>query len=411
MAIIRPFKGVRYNPQKSRIQDVIAQPYDKITPSMQKDYYEKSVHNIVRVILPYESPDKYKEAGELLAIWLKEGILVQDEAPCFYPYHQEFIDPASGERKTRKGFCATLKLEDFSTGVVLPHERTLSKPKEDRLNLLRAAKTHLGQIFMLYPDEKNFITKLFASPTSKQPLIEVEESYERGVVHRMWAVSDSKILNKVAEFMRDKSLLIADGHHRYETALNYSKENPLSHYVMVTFVSMSDLGLVILPTHRAIYNIKIERDEFIKKLGKYFRVGRRNSLEELDIKKHVFGLYINGAYYRLELTDSSLINEFVEAKRSEVYKNLDVTLLHSCIIEGILGISRESIARKENIEYLRDAKEGIRGVDSGKFSLLFLLPPTGINEVRSISQKKEAMPQKSTDFYPKLITGLVMYRP
>ncbi|MEA3431293.1 MAG: DUF1015 domain-containing protein [candidate division WOR-3 bacterium] len=409
MANVRPFQGVRYNTEKVRIKDVVTQPYDKITPVMQETYYKKNDYNIVRVILPYDSPNKYEKAGEYLRAWLNSGILVRDKTPCIYPYHQEFTAP-TGERKTRKGFCAIIKLEDFSTGVVLPHERTLSKPKEDRLNLLRATKTHLGQIFMLYPDEKNFVTELLAPATSLLPVIEVEESFEEGVIHKIWKVTDGKIINEISKFMADKSILIADGHHRYETALSYSRENPDAGYVMVTFVSTSDKGLVILPTHRALYNIKVEKNECLKALNNYFSVKKQHSLESLGIKRHTFGLYIDREFYRLELKNSSIMDRFVEPDRSEEYKNLDITVLHSCIIEGILGISKESIARKENIEYLRDAKQGIKGVDSGRFSMLFLLPPTGIDEVRRISQKREAMPQKSTDFYPKLITGLVMCR-
>jgi uncharacterized protein (DUF1015 family) len=409
MAVVKPFLGVRYNEQKVNIKDVVTQPYDKITPHMQEAYHRRSNYNIVRVILPYESPDKYERAGEYLREWLKDGVLMQDETPCIYPYHQEFTAPTGG-RQTRKGFCAILKLEDFSTGVVLPHEKTLSKPKEDRLNLLKATKMHLGQIFMLYPDEKNFITELLSPLTSQLPLIEVEESYEKEVIHRMWKVTDSEIIDEISKFMSDKSLLIADGHHRYETALSYSRENPDAGYVMVTFVSTSDEGLVILSTHRALYNIKVQKDKFLGSLNNYFYVEKRNSLESLDIKRHTFGLYMDGDFYRLELTDSGIMDRFAEPKRSKEYKNLDVTVLHSCIIEGILGISKESIARKENIEYLRDAREGIKGVNSGRFSMLFLLPQTRIDEVRRISQKREAMPQKSTDFYPKLITGLVMCR-
>jgi len=409
MANVRPFQGVRYNTEKVRIKDVVTQPYDKITPVMQETYYKKNDYNIVRVILPYDSPNKYEKAGKYLRAWLNAGILVQDKTSCIYPYHQEFTAP-TGERKTRKGFCAIIKLEDFSTGVVLPHERTLSKPKEDRLNLLRATKTHLGQIFMLYPDEKNFVTELLAPATSLLPVIEVEESFEEGVIHKIWKVTDGEIINEISKFMADKSVLIADGHHRYETALSYSRENPDAGYVMVTFVSTSDDGLVILPTHRALYNIKVEKNECLKALNNYFSVKKQHSLESLGIKRHTFGLYIDREFYRLELKNSSIMDRFVEPERSEEYKNLDITVLHSCIIEGILGISKESIARKENIEYLRDAKQGIKGADSGRFSMLFLLPPTGIDEVRRISQKREAMPQKSTDFYPKLITGLVMCR-
>ncbi|MCD5383899.1 DUF1015 domain-containing protein [candidate division WOR-3 bacterium] len=407
MAIIAPFAGVRYNSRKVDVRDVVTQPYDKITPSMQKEYYKRSDYNIVRVILPYESENRYEEAQKALIEYFSNDILLCDNIASLYPYHQEFVDQ-DGNKRIRKGFSALLKLEDFSTGVVLPHERTHSKPKEDRLNLLTATETHLGQIFMLYPDEKNFISKLLAP--KDLPLIEIEESYERGVIHKMWQMTDTSIINQVSKYFRDKSVLIADGHHRYETALSYSRKNPSADYVMATFVSTSDPGLVILPTHRALFNTKVKVDQFLSRLSQYFNIKKLDSLSSCSIARHRFTLYIDGLFYNLALRDPSIMDMFVEPTKSPEYKNLDVTVLHSCIIEGILGISKESIAKKENIEYLRDAEKGIEGVDSGRFEMLFLLPATSIDEVKKISERREAMPQKSTDFYPKLLTGLVMYK-
>lgn len=408
MAEIKPFKGIRYNQEKVNLSDVVTQPYDKITPSMQEAYYKKSEYNIIRIELNKEK-DPYTGANTFFEQWQDEGILIQDKEPSIYPYFQEYITP-QGESKLRKGFVAILKLEDFSTGVVLPHERTLSAPKEDRLKLLRATRANFGQIFMLYSDIENKISNLIdAKISATPPLIDISESYEKRVSHKLWRIWDEETISSIQRLMATKTLLIADGHHRYETALNYSKENPTATHRMVTFVSMEDPGLLILPTHRAIYGISTEG--FIDKVTKFFAVKEYNSKESvltaLSGKKHVFGLY-NGKFWVLKLKNANLMDKFVSKDRTYEYKTLDVTVLHSVIIEHVLMISKEKIARKENIDYLRDIDEGIEGVKAGKYDLFFILNPTRIEEVRKISACREVMPQKSTDFYPKLITGLVI---
>ncbi|MDD2890538.1 MAG: DUF1015 domain-containing protein [bacterium] len=410
MAQIKPFKGIRYNKEKVKPADVVTQPYDKITPAMQADYYNKNPYNIVKLILNKEK-DPYTDAKKHLNEWLQNDILTpQDNNPCIYPYFQEYTTPKGGT-KTRKGFIALLKLEDFSTKIVLPHERTLSGPKEDRLKLLRATEANMEQIFLLYPDSENSIMKLIdGNIKNTTPLIDVRESYEKDVTHKVWKIDNQDVIAKIQKLMDPKSLLIADGHHRYETSLNYMKENPNAKFIMATFIAIEDPGLLILPTHRAMYGIKAEN--FIEKAKEFFTVkecaNKENLISELDkAKAHSYGLY-NGKFYFLTLKDESIIEKFVEKDRTDEYRKLDVTVLHSLIIEKMLGISKEAVARKENIEYLRGLEDGIKGIDNKKYSLFFILNPTKMKEVSLIANKQETMPQKSTDFYPKLISGLVI---
>ncbi|MFA5031745.1 MAG: DUF1015 domain-containing protein [bacterium] len=410
MAQIKPFKGIRYNKEKVKPADVVTQPYDKITPAMQADYYNKNPYNVVKLILNKEK-DPYNDAKKHLTEWLQNDILTpQDNNPCIYPYFQEYATPKGGT-KTRKGFIALLKLEDFSTKIVLPHERTLSGPKEDRLKLLRATEANMEQIFLLYPDAENSIMKLIdENIKNTTPLIDVCESYEKDVEHKVWKIDNQDVIAKIQKLMDPKSLLIADGHHRYETSLNYMKENPNAKYIMATFIAIEDPGLLILPTHRAMYGIKAEN--FIENAKEFFTVkecaNKENLMSELDkAKSHSYGLY-NGKFYFLTLKDESIIDKFVEKDRTDEYRKLDVTVLHSLIIEKMLGISKEAVARKENIEYLRGLEDGIKGIDNKKYSLFFILNPTKMKEVSLIANKQETMPQKSTDFYPKLISGLVI---
>jgi uncharacterized protein (DUF1015 family) len=415
MAEIRPFKGVRYNQKKVNIEQVITAPYDRISPERQEDYYKKSEYNIVRIILGKAFPNdteknsRYTRARDFFEKWVKEDILRSDESPALYPYYQEYLTP-DNKKMVRKGFTALVKLEDYSKGVVLPHERTLSKPKEDRLNLLRATRVNFGQIFMLYPDSENKIANILENEIkNRAPAISVSELYEPDVVHKLWVMDNKEVISEVTELMQDKILLIADGHHRYETALNYSKENPEAKYRMVTMVSMDDPGLLILPTHRALYGIE-NKESFLEKAKEFFFIEdvKRDIFDKMKGEKYCFGLYIGNKYYLLRLKNEKLIDRFVGSEKTKEYKRLDVTVLHSILIENILGISREKVARKENIDYLRDPEQGIKGVNSRKYDLVFFMNPTRIDEVKAIAEKKETMPQKSTDFYPKMITGLVM---
>ena len=406
MAEIKAFKGISYNQAKIRIENVITQPYDKITPQLQALYYENSPYNIVRIELN-KSSDPYTSAKEHFESWLNEGILVQDDQLCIYPYFQEY-----GSNKVRKGFIALLKIEDFSSGVVVPHERTFSGPKEDSLQLLRATGANFGLIFMLYSDTELKVQTLIDNEIKNiPPVIAVREAFEKDAYHKLWKVSSPNVIKEIQELMRSKTLLIADGHHRYETALNYSKENPLAKYVMVTFVAMEDTGLLILPTHRAMYGI--DKTGFMNNVAKYFDVEPCGDKEELMTKLkgkyHHYGVY-DGKFWVLKLKDDSLVEELGEQGRTYEYKALDVTVLHRVILEKVLGIPKEKLLKKECVDYLREIEDGVEGVNRGKYQLFFILNPTRIEEAQKISTQHEVMPQKSTDFYPKLISGLVMYK-
>jgi uncharacterized protein (DUF1015 family) len=414
MAEISAFNGIRYGNRIKDLSQVVTQPYDKITKEMQENYYNKSEYNIVRIILgktsPSDNDNQYNRARDYFERWQNDGIFIQDSKPSIYPYYQEYR--WDGRQLLRRGFICLIKLEDFSIGTVLPHERTMSGPKEDRLQLLRATKANFGQIFMLYPDPQNAVASLIESNISdKEPIINTYESYENNVRHKVWRIDEEEVIEEVKERMRDKTLLIADGHHRYETALKYRNENSNARYRMATLVSMDDPGLVILPTYRALHSVG-NLDDFSSKVSEFFEIEQMSSKEMLfkvmKGRKHCFGLYFGGKFCILTLKDEDLIDRFVGKNRSPEYKLLDVTVLHAILIEHILGISKEEQASKQKINYLRDANLGIEGVDRGKYDLVFFMNPTRIDEVKRISEKKELMPQKSTDFYPKLITGLII---
>lgn len=418
MAEIKPFKGIRYSNKIEDLSKVVTQPYDKITKEMQEDYYNKSEYNIVRIIFGKTFPDdnqnnnQYTRARDYFERWQTDGILIQDSKPSIYPYYQEYR--WGGRQFLRRGFICLIKLEDFSTGTVLPHERTMFGPKEDRLKLLRATKANFGQIFMLYPDPKNTVASLIEDHIrDEEPIINTYESYEDNVRHKVWRIDSEEIIEEVKKSVKDKTLLIADGHHRYETALKYFNENPNAGYRMVTLVSMDDPGLLILPTHRAIYGVG-NLDNFLSKVSEFFEIEQISNKEILfkvmEGKKHCFGLFFGGKFYFLILKDEDLIDRFVEKDKSPEYKLLDAIVLHAILIEHILGISKEEQASKQKIDYFRDVNLGIEGVNKGKYDLVFFMNPTQIDEVKQISEKKELMPQKSTDFYPKLITGLVINR-
>lgn len=431
MAKIAPFRGVRYNPQRFEKLDLtVSLPYDRIKGDLQERYYQLDEHNIVRIIKgkafpgDTETDNQYTRAREFYEEWLKKGILIRDLKPAIYGYSQEFRLP-SGEFATRMAFIAALQLTDYKEGVVLPHERTLSGPKEDRLTLLRATAVNFGLIFMLYPGDE--IAALLAPHLAKGPDLDLYAVGEAEVRHRLWLIDDQETIAALQAQMEPKrNLIIADGHHRYETALAYRDEmrqksptwepDMAFNYRMVGLVSMDDPGLTILPTHRVMHSIPHwETAEFLAKAEEFFEVSPAEGKDELfskmaqmAAKEHLFGLFDGQGYHLLHLKDEGVMDRFVEASRAQEWKTLDVTILHELLIERVLGIDKESVKRQENINYIRDAEEGIEAVKSGQAQFVFFLNPTKISQVRACSGVGEKMPQKSTDFYPKMISGLVM---
>ena len=430
MASVKPFKGIRYNPE--RIQDlsqVISQPYDRIQHGLQEEYYELNDYNVVRIIKGKEFPDDgedrnvYTRAQDYLSRWLEQGVLMREPEPALYVLHQEFPLP-NGDLVTRKALISALKLARFEEGIVLPHERTLSGPKVDRLKLTRATQTYFGNVFMLYPDPTNVVTATLERALSHEPDADVREVLEHDVRQRFWVVTDPDIIAAVTEEMRPKrNLVIADGHHRYETALNYrdeqraqypgAPENVGFEYLMVALVSMSDPGLTILPTHRLIDNYhRMGGAELLKKLSEHFEIQQVPSREALQQKTEEeidqigrIGLVISQGLYHLKLKDDSIMIRLAP-DRVPSWRELDVSVLHELILEHVLGLTKESIERKENIEYLREPDLGYDQIAAGEAQFMFLLNPTRMEQVILCTEAGEKMPQKSTDFYPKVVTGL-----
>jgi uncharacterized protein (DUF1015 family) len=350
--------------------------------------------------------------------------MLRDTAPALYVYHQTFALP-DGSELTRKAFVAALELVEFTEGIVLPHERTHSGPKVDRLNLLRATETNFGQIFMLYPDAENRINAIFdAAIAGHTPAADVREYFEKDVRQQLWVVNDPQVLAQVAAEMAPKrGLIIADGHHRYETALNYRAEMRQQHpgapdnagfnYRMVTLVSMDDPGLTILPTHREIYDYTAKTTtQVLEDASEYFevkpladRAALDEALAEATPSDRRIGFY-DGRYFVLGLKSPQTMDE-IAPDRVKEWRMLDVSILHELLIERIMGFTKERVEAKEGIEYHRDLDLALAHVDEGQAQCVYILNPTRMAEVKACSDKDAKMPQKSTDFYPKVITGLV----
>jgi uncharacterized protein (DUF1015 family) len=435
MANIHPFRAFRYDPQQVSLSQVVTQPYDKITPARQDQYYAANQHNLVRIILGRreEKDDAkdnvYSRAAGYFRGWREQGILRQDAPPSIYVYSQRFTLPGSATQLERRGFIAVGRIEDYSAGVVYRHEQTLAKPKADRLALLRATRGHFGQLFMLYEDSGQ-IDSMLANPGD--PVISVEDEY--GVLHRVWQVTDEQVIQSVQAAMSDKKLIIADGHHRYETALTYRNERRATEssapgqpgtapyeFVMMTFVNMNSPALLILPTHRVVRGLPAFSEETFRNASRAFF-----DVEEVDGS-------IDGPRATAILRESGRAGTSilaVTAKRAFLLhhpnpsaeatglaglsvrqQELDVVQLHKCLLEKVLKLSEESIHNQRNLSYVRDAAEALAQVRdaSSPADIAFLMNPCRMSQVRDIAFGGEVMPQKSTDFYPKLLSGLTIY--
>lgn len=446
MASIFPFRALHYDPARVDLSQVVTQPYDKITPDMQERYHQASPYNLVRIILgkrettDNETENTYSRAAGNFADWRRRGIFLQDGEPSIYLYVQRFAVPGGKSEAERRGFIALGKIEDYAAGVVFRHEQTLAKPKTDRLNLLRATRAHFGQIFMLYSDPAAEIEAAMAP--SGAPQIEVRDEY--GVRHQLWKISDRDVINLVVGKMRDKKLIIADGHHRYETALNYRNERRTAVFpvgtmprertsdgfaqgaesetapyemLMMTFINMDSPGLLILPTHRVVHGVEGFTPEALHETAKnYF------SVEEVDATidaARAQGILRQAGLVgpallavtatKVFLLDRPKADPGVFGNLSLRQQSLDVVQLHKCMLEGALGLSEESIREQQNLSYVRDTSEALQRVRSGAANVAFLMNPVRMPQVRDIAFAGEVLPQKSTDFYPKLLSGLTIY--
>jgi uncharacterized protein (DUF1015 family) len=431
MADIHPFRALRYDSQQLKLSDVVTQPYDKISPAMQARYYELSQHNLVRIILGRRGEtdtDKfnvYSRASEYLHDWRSGGVLRQDAQPALYLYSQNFTIPGTRDVAERRGLIALGRIHDYSDQVVYRHEQTLSKPREDRLNLLRATRAHFGQIFMLYSDPAHEVDSLLLKHAGDEPEMSVLDEYE--VLHRVWAIRDPELVRTVQERFCAKKLLIADGHHRYETALAYRNEQRAQlgavdrdaphEFVMMTLIPMESRGLVILPTHRIVQSLPTyDREQMLESARRYFDIDRidlrtesrsaTTLLDEAGTSGTAFVAVTRQGPYLMRAKKRSI--EDALSYVSDRQRGLDVVQLHKIMLERVLGISEEAIRNQEHVVYERDAFEAISRVRQGA-NVAFLMNPARIEQVRDIAFAGEVLPQKSTDFYPKLLSGLVIY--
>ncbi len=445
MAQVYPFRAFRYNPARAPFDRVLTQPYDKISPAMQEKYYAADPHNLIAVEkgrgYPDDTPqnDVYTRAAAALNDWIRENVVMQDPEPAFYAYTQEYTVPGTEERRTRQGFIGAGKLEEYSTGVVFRHEHTLSGPKADRLELLRHTKMHTGQLFMLYSDAQRRIDSILAEVESAAaPATEMRDEY--GVAHRLWVIAEPQRVAAIHKAMEHQKLVIADGHHRYETALNYRNEcrtragkiDPEALYqrVMMTFINTRSEGLTILPTHRVAAHVhdfswtSVRRHlepwftaEEIPFLGSEERSeAKRKFLARLTSvrAKRAIGVYPTAetrkrAFYVLTLREGASLAQLLP-NVSPLQRELDVVLLHEGILEPVLGITPQAVTAEANLTYEREATAALDAVDSGRAQIAFLLNPCDVEQVMKIATSGEVMPQKSTDFYPKLMSGITMYR-
>jgi uncharacterized protein (DUF1015 family) len=445
MATVYPFRAYRYNPSVAAFDRVLTQPYDKITPAMQEKYYAADPHNLICIekgrALEGDTREHsvYTRAAVTLRKWIAEKVVVQDDFPSFYTYTQEYDVPGTLLRRTRRGFIGAGKLEDYSAGVIFRHEHTLSGPKADRLELLRHTHTHTGQLFMLYADPRKQVETILGEVESgPPPATQLTDEY--GVIHRLWLISDPAKIAAIQQAMANQKLVIADGHHRYETSLNFRNESrtragkmiPDAPYEssMMTFINTHSEGLTVLPTHRVVSRLpdfswsavrRFLEPWFATEVFAFAKDAQRHEAEQKFLARlaagraqHAIGAYpvadaASRAFYVLTLRPEADITQVLPGI-SPLQRQLDVVLLHQGILEPALGITSHAVASEANLTYEREAATALAAVDHGEAQAAFLLNPVDVDLVMRVATAGEVMPQKSTDFYPKLLSGITMYR-
>lgn len=423
MAEIKPFRGMRFDTDKAgELKTLCCPPYDIISEDERKAFIAENPYNVIRLELPREGEDVYAHAGEVLDKWREKGVLLHEKQPAIYVYEMEFN--AYNKRQSVKGLIARVKVEPFSKGVILPHEFTLSKAKTDRFNLMKATNCNFSQIYALYMDSAH--TTLQTIDAQSQGDADYQFTDSDRITHRLWVITDEAVVAKICADFTERKLYIADGHHRYETALNYrdycrengiSKEGDAQDYQMMYLVDMEHPGLAVFPTHRMVRDLaSFNKDNVLAgcqeyfEIEKYTSVGNMNTLlgEKYREGKKAFAFYCGkGEWYLLTLKDLSVMRDVLPGL-SPASQQLDVSVLHALVLEKTMGIDKENMANQINLTYTKFFEEAILGVDKGQFQCSFILNPTRVTEIRDVAAAGEKMPQKSTYFYPKMITGMVM---
>ncbi len=441
MAKIFPFNGVTYNKKKvGNFSKVTIPPYDIISKEDQARFYQLHPYNCIRLTLgkdyqgDTEFNNKYTRANGFFRTWLNNEILKQDEEESIYAYEQRFS--YKGKKYVRLGFIALFKLEELEAGRVYPHENTLPKPKLDRLSLLKATAANFEPIFSIYLDEDEKISKMIKKCIKRKTIAEAKDMF--GIHNRLWKISGKANINKITKEMMNKQVFIADGHHRYEASLKYRNEMRTKsqkstgdepyNFIMMYFANAYDKGLIIMPIHRLVLNLNLkEKINLENRLVDYFDIEdiRFAKKDELPARKklircmskakegeHFFGMSLHGEnkYSLLKLKNEKIIEKYISADKPREWKKLDITILHSLVIRDILGITDKDIEAENAIRYVHNDDEAFTLVAEGKYQVAFFMNPTKIEQVTALASKYEKMPQKSTFFFPKLLTGLVMYK-
>jgi uncharacterized protein (DUF1015 family) len=438
MAEIVPFRGIRYTAPRGRpLGQLLAPPYDQISPSLRDELLARSPHNVVHITLgddrPGDTPavNKYTRAAEAWKAWQASGVLASDPGPAIYPLEQSFLAP-DGRQVTRRGFMAAVRLHEFSEGIIVPHEKTLVGPKADRLANLQMVKANVSPLLGLYADDSGATASALEKAMMGEPVAETDS--DDGVHHRVWRTSDPALVEGLQALVRDQRIIIADGHHRYETALLYRRllqaENPAlpahggHQYILMFLCPMSDPGLVIYPTHRLIFGLQdAALASLLPRLERFFKiqlveeslrkpVGRAWAVARLGehAGKTTAFLMVSAEDQRariLTLRDEADLGA-TELPANRTLRALDVTVLHAVLFQHLLGLSPRSQENEANLTYVRDAGEAVNRVLSGEHQLGFLLNPTPMWQVEAVGDAGETMPQKSTLFAPRLPSGLVM---
>ncbi len=438
MAEIVPFHGIRYAASRGRpLGQLLAPPYDQISPALREELMRRSPNNVVHITLGDDRPgdsaavNKYTRAAESWRSWQASGVLVADPGAAIYPLEQSFIAP-DGRQLTRRGFMAAVRLHEFAEGIIVPHEKTLVGPKADRLANLQTVKANVSPLLGLYADEAGATAAALAGATLDEPIAETDS--DDGVHHRVWRTQDPALIDGLQALVRDRRIIIADGHHRYETALHYRRllqaQDPAlpddggHHYILMFLCPMSDPGLVIYPTHRLLFGLEgAALPALLPRLERYFKVqlveeslrkpvGRAWAVARLGehAGKTTAFLMVTAEDQRariLTLRDDADLSD-TELPANRTLQALDVTVLHAVILQHLLGLSPRSQENEEHLTYVRDAGEAVNRVLSGEHQLGFLLNPTPMWQVEAVGDAGETMPQKSTLFAPRLPSGLVM---
>jgi uncharacterized protein (DUF1015 family) len=414
MADVRPLRALHYETSVvGPLSEVVAPPYDVIDAAQRAELLARSPLNIVGIDLPRGEPDPYAAAGELLESWQLQGALVRDREPAIWAHTQDYSGP-DGRKRTRRGFFCRVRIEDYGAGRVRPHERTHPGPKEDRLRLTRATRANVSPIFSLYSDPTDAAWRALSPATEEQPWGEVSDS--DGTVHRLWRVCDPGAIAAVQAATAQAELLIADGHHRYETMQAYAEEiggEGEHRYILMCLVALEDPGLTVFPTHRLIGGLDDERRGALERaLERDFEISEVE-LEQLAPPPGTGPLQLgfidgrDGRGRRLTLKDQSIADAALPGY-SQAYRELDTGVLETLLLKNALGLSDDDISHFNGLFYARDTQEALRMVGSGEYDGAFLMRPTPVGQVRDVAAAGENMPPKSTYFFPKLLTGLLL---